>query len=218
MDKTQYQPLFNLCLYGQGRSHNKLPRNYILSAEESLIIGCWEENHRIRPDFSLPEVVVLIWVLKSCQGSSKGVELNSLSWFKKTLKFHKVLPELGSSKQWRRRGLSPLAYSLMPFCGDWRLYNGELIRLCQLTWNSLPSKWCQHGLLGEAGARSCLHQVAEKRIGEGTIKDYANHWLICRLETGDFCKSSLCMPINLKPFQASYGADDLHRSNKNSSK
>lgn len=35
----------------------KLPRNYTLSVEESLIIGCWEENNRIRPVFRLHEVV-----------------------------------------------------------------------------------------------------------------------------------------------------------------
>lgn len=27
------------------------------------------------------------------------------------------------------------------------------------------------------------------------IKDYVNHWPICRLETGDFCKSSFYVPI-----------------------
>lgn len=34
----------------------------------------------------------------------------------------------------------------------------------------------------------------KKGLGVG-IKDYANHWLMCMLETGGFCKSSFCMPI-----------------------
>lgn len=59
--------------------------------------------------------------------------------------------------------------------------------------------------------------MAEKRIGEGSIKDYANHRLICRLETRDFCKSSFYVPIGERDWSSSR-PDDLGRPNENISK
>lgn len=40
MCKTWCQPVNNLCIYGQGRSHKKITKNCILSSESGLIIGC----------------------------------------------------------------------------------------------------------------------------------------------------------------------------------
>lgn len=88
MDKTQYQPLYDLCLCGQGRSHEKLLRNYILSAEESLIIGCWEENRRIRPDVSLHEVVAFDLGLEELLGLKQGGRVRFLTLVKNNKKKH----------------------------------------------------------------------------------------------------------------------------------
>lgn len=97
------------------------------------------ESWRVGSVFSLHEAVAFDLGLEELLGSRQGGRVKFLTLVKKTFKF---LPALGSSKQLRSWGLSPLAYSLMSFSSDCPGYNGELIRLCQLTRNRLPSKWC----------------------------------------------------------------------------
>lgn len=73
-----------------------------MNAEGRPIIGCQEENWRVRPVFGLCEVVAFDLSLEELLGFKQGSGVKFLTLVekkkKKPFKFHKVLPALGSSK------------------------------------------------------------------------------------------------------------------------
>lgn len=101
MCKTWCQPVNNLCIYGQGRSHKKITKKLYFKFREWTDYWVLERRIGGSGQFILHHFVAFDLGLEELLGFRQGGGVKSLTMVKKPFNFHRVLPVLGSSKQLR---------------------------------------------------------------------------------------------------------------------